>query len=345
MPKHFISGRGGLRSRSTNGEDLISTALNSTARRFRDGFPLGHVRPIQRGRIVAAAVETVEELGYARMTVAQIIGRARVSRKTFYEIFGDREACFLAAFDHAVAQASLISSGAFKSESCWQAGIRSGLAQLLRLMDEEPGLARLVVVHAPAAGGMVQSRRREVLDELASFIDRGRGGTKLDVQPRELVAEGVVGAVLAVLHRRLLAVESEPLTDLLGPLMSIIVLPYLGAEAARRELALQAPEVRLDTASSRLAASRDPLEGLAMRLTHRTVAVLMYIAAQPGASNREIAEGSGIIDPGQTSKLLSKLAGLGLTENLTAGRQSGGANAWRLTARGAELERATRPLA
>lgn len=300
---------------------------------------------VQRGRIVAATVETVEDLGYARMTVAQIIGRARVSRKTFYEIFTDREDCFLAAFDHAVAQASLISRGAFQGESCWQAGIRSALAQLLRFMDEEPGLARLLVVQAPAAGGRVQSRRREVLDELAAFIDRGRCSTNLDVEPPQLVAEGVVGAVFTVLHRRLLAAEREPLTDLLGPLMSIVVLPYLGAEAARRELGMRAPEVRLDTASSRLGNSRDPLEGLAMRLTHRTVVVLMYIAGHPGASNREIAEGSGIVDPGQTSKLLSKLAGLGLTENLTEGRQNGGANAWRLTPRGADLERATRPLA
>ena len=55
--------------------------------------------------MLAAAVEAVEEVGYARMTVAQVIGRARVSRKTFYDVFADREDCFLAAFDQAIAQA------------------------------------------------------------------------------------------------------------------------------------------------------------------------------------------------------------------------------------------------
>ena len=299
---------------------------------------------IQRGRIVAAAVDAVDELGYARMTVAQVIGRARVSRKTFYELFADREECFMAAFDHAVAQMSVVCTPAFESESCWQDAIRSALAQLLRFMDEEPALASVCVVHALAAGGRVQRRRRELLEKLAAVIDRGRSDESSDSQRAQLVAEGVVGAVMAVLHTRLTAADHEPLADLLRPLMSIIVLPYLGPRAARGELSRRAPAQCLDTASPRPAASRDPLEGLAMRLTHRTVVVLMYIAGHPGASNREIADGSGIVDPGQTSKLLGKLARLGLTENVTEARQSRAANAWRLTARGTDLERASRPL-
>jgi hypothetical protein len=69
----------------------------------------------------------------------------------------------------------------------------------------------------------------------------------------------------------------------------------------------------------------------------------MVIGERPGASNREIAESSGIIDQGQISKLLNRLAGLQLIENQGAGQPSGVANAWYLTVRGAELERATRP--
>lgn len=68
----------------------------------------------------------------------------------------------------------------------------------------------------------------------------------------------------------------------------------------------------------------------------------MAIAGHPGASNREIAEGSGIVDPGQISKLLNRLARLELVENLGGGRAKGVANAWQLTARGAQLERTTR---
>lgn len=80
-----------------------------------------------------------------------------------------------------------------------------------------------------------------------------------------------------------------------------------------------------------------------MRLTYRTVRVLMVISERPGASNREIAERSGISDQGQISKLLGRLARLELVENRGDGQEKGAANAWHLTARGQAVERATRP--
>ena len=124
--------------------------------------------------------------------------------------------------------------------------------------------------------------------------------------------------------------------------MSMIVLPYLGARAAGRELS-RPPLETPPTTRADADAAQDPLEGLNMRLTYRTVRVLMVIAEHPGASNREIAEGSGIVDQGQISKLLNRLARLKLVENLGEGQEKGAANAWHLTARGAQVERATRP--
>jgi DNA-binding MarR family transcriptional regulator len=83
-------------------------------------------------------------------------------------------------------------------------------------------------------------------------------------------------------------------------------------------------------------------EAAGVRGTYRTARVLSAIAANPGASNRAVAAGAGIVDEGQASKLLKRLAGLGLIENTTRHPKSGEANAWRLTARGVEVERALR---
>lgn len=80
-----------------------------------------------------------------------------------------------------------------------------------------------------------------------------------------------------------------------------------------------------------------------MRLTYRTVQVLIVIAAKPGASNREIADRSGISDQGQISKLLTRLQRLELVENRGEGQPKGAPNAWHLTERGARVEQATRP--
>jgi AcrR family transcriptional regulator len=293
--------------------------------------------------MLAAAVEAVEEVGYARMTVAQVISRAKVSRKTFYDVFVDREDCFLAAFDQAVIQAGALVREAYVQEPGWREGVRAGLARLLMFLDEEPGLARLCVVEALGAGARVLERRAQVLDELIRVVDLGRSVSSATREPPEVTAEGVVGAVFAVVHTRLLEGGKEPLTNLLGPLMSMIVLPYLGARAANRELTRPALRTRRRGRQAVRARSKDPLEGLDMRLTYRTVRVLTVIAEHPGASNREIAEGSDIADQGQISKLLTRLARLKLVENKGGGQERGASNAWHLTERGAQVERATRP--
>jgi AcrR family transcriptional regulator len=305
----------------------------------------GRVTEIQRSRMLAAALSAVEEVGYSRMTVAQVISRAKVSRKTFYDVFADREDCFLAALEQSVTQAGRHVKEAYARESGWRESVRAGLGELLVFFDEEPALARLVLVEALGAGPRVLERRAEILDELAKLVDQGRFATSAGREPPEVVAEGVVGAVFAVLHTRALGEDGdERFACLLGSLMNIVVLPYLGARAASRELSRPGPE-RRRAPSSRAAQgqSRDPMAGLSMRLTYRTVRVLVVIGEHPGASNREIAERSGVSDQGQISKLLARLARLELVENTGDGQEKGGSNAWHLTPRGARVERATRP--
>jgi AcrR family transcriptional regulator/DNA-binding MarR family transcriptional regulator len=308
------------------------------------GLPRGQVTEIQRSRMLAAALEAVEEVGYARMTVAQVIGRAKVSRKTFYDVFADREDCFLAALEQSVSQVGKVLRDAYDGEAAWRDGVRAGLTELLVFLDEEPALARLCLVEALGAGPRVLERRAQLLEELAEIVDRGRFVTSAVREPPEVSAEGVVGAVFAVLHTRALERGSDRFSCLLGSLMNIVMLPYLGARAASRELSRPAPEVRRDrNATASRTQSRDPMAGLSMRLTYRTVRVLVVIGEHPGASNREIAERSGVTDQGQISKLLARLARLDLVENTGDGQEKGGANAWTLTPRGARVERATRP--
>jgi AcrR family transcriptional regulator/DNA-binding MarR family transcriptional regulator len=303
--------------------------------------PRGNVNEIQRARLLGATVEAVAELGYARLTVVQVIARARVSRKTFYDLFLDRDDCFLAAFEQGVSRASALAGEAYGNERAWRDAVRAALARLLALIDEEEALARLCIVEALAAGERVLMRRAALVAEIAATIDRGRGQPGAS-QPPELISQAVVGAVFSVLHARLLdAREDEPFVTLLPALMSMIVLPYLGPRVSRAELGRGSVPSARNGGRRRQGSAADPLAGLDMRLTYRTVRVLKTIAAQPGASNREIALGSGISDQGQISKLLSRLARLGLVENRGRGQERGAANAWHLTSRGASVERAT----
>jgi AcrR family transcriptional regulator len=301
------------------------------------------VAEIQRQRILAAMCQVATERGAANVTVAHIVARAGISRRTFYELFEDREACLLAALDEAIVEASAVVRPAYAAERGWRERVRAGLGALLRFLDEEPGLGRLLVVEALGAGDRALERRARCVAALVGAIDEGRAEIRRGPQPPPMTAEGVVGAVFAIVHARVLRRDEAlravaPLTELCSPLMATIVLPYLGQSVAQRELRKPNP-LPLPTKSR---SPRDPLEGLDMRLTYRTVRVLMAIAAHPGASNRTAADGSGISDQGQISKLLARLQGLGLIANSCSGQPRGAPNEWILTPRGEEVEQAIR---
>jgi AcrR family transcriptional regulator/DNA-binding MarR family transcriptional regulator len=314
-------------------------AVMTTARNGRrSAGARERVSEIQRQRLLAAMADVVAERGVARVTVAHIVARSGVSRRTFYELFEDREACFLAAFDHAIAKAARTVTPAFEHGGRWREQVRAGLSAILLFVGEEPGLGSLLIVDALGAGPHALKRRARGLAILIAAVDEGRGESKASREIPPLTAEGIVGAVLSVVHARLLDRETEPLTGLLNPLMSMIVLPYLGATAAQQELTRPVPKPRRRPPRER----KDPLDGLDMRLTYRTVRVLMAIAASPGASNRQVADGAGINDQGQISKLLTRLSTLGLIHNHGDGATKGEPNAWNLTPRGETVEAAIR---
>jgi AcrR family transcriptional regulator len=302
----------------------------------RNGFGRERVVEIQRARILAAMTEVCIERGAGGVTVARLVERAGVSRRTFYEVFEDREECFLAAFDEGVARASGYVLDVYDPEAGWAERLRMALTALLEFLDVERGAGWLLVVGSLGAGTAALERRRRVLAQMITVVDEGRREAKAGQEPPPLTAEGVVGGVLSILHARLAGEDDRALVDLAGPLMGMIVLPYLGGAAARRELARPIPK--------RHAVGRrtngDPLRDLGLRLTYRTVCVLVSVAGRPGCSNREIGGLAGISDQGQVSKLLSRLERLGLIENAGLAPGKGAPNAWALTEKGAQVARA-----
>jgi AcrR family transcriptional regulator/DNA-binding MarR family transcriptional regulator len=316
-------------------------------RRSRQVAPPGRVLEIQRARLLAAMVEECRERGAASVSVAHVVGRAGVSRRTFYEIFGDREDCLLGAFEDALTHASRAVLPAYDLQAPWVERIRAALAALLAFLDAERGMGELLLVGSLGAGADVLDRRNQVLARAIAAVDEGRHASRGAAELPPLTAEGIVGGAVSVLHSRLLSSPARAvkrseeasegdssLLDLTSPLMSMIVLPYLGPAAARKEYTRPTPRLSRKPA----VVAPDPLRQLGMRLTYRTVRVLLAVAAQPGGSNRQVADESGIGDQGQISKLLARLHGLGLIENAGAPATRGAPNSWVLTDKGWEVQ-------
>jgi AcrR family transcriptional regulator len=182
--------------------------------------------------MLEATARAVSDLGYPRLTVAAILERAGVSRKTFYEHFSDKEECFLAAYD--VVSEGLVRSvsDAFNARGPWRDRVHDGLAEFLRVLAAEPDFARMCIVEVLAAGPAALQRRDSVMRTFTVFFDAGRAQAPPDRLLPKLISESVVGAIYELIYARVLRNRTHELPDLLPDLMYIALVPYLGPEAA-----------------------------------------------------------------------------------------------------------------
>jgi AcrR family transcriptional regulator len=199
-------------------------------------LPADLVKAVQRERLLAAMIATVTEIGYNTLTVQNVLTRAGISRPTFYEQFGDKEDCFLAAFDAAARRLNeRLEAAMANAGPGWRAQLRSGIAELLRYIAEEPEEARIVIVEARASSPAGLRRRDEVLDRFAACVD-ALVREDLDEAPSAIAAAGVVGGIESVLYARLQRGEIKQLDALLPSLMYFAVLAYADQETAGEEL-------------------------------------------------------------------------------------------------------------
>src|SRR4029077_4468513 len=98
------------------------------------------VKDVQRIWILSAMAKIACERGPESVTVREIVGRAGVSRRRFYELFENREDCFRAVFDEAITRAAERTEAAYEAEDAWEDRLRAGLLALLTFFDSEPEL-------------------------------------------------------------------------------------------------------------------------------------------------------------------------------------------------------------
>jgi AcrR family transcriptional regulator len=287
-------------------------------------------------------VDVAAERGFGAATITRVVARSGVSRRTFYEHFKDREACFLAAFEDSMGRLAVPVAAAYGAPGAWPERVRAALAALLGALTRERHAGRVAVLEALGAGPAVLERRRHALAKVAAALDED-GRAVARGSPPPLTAEGVLGGVLSLIHARMSEPDGAPPFDALGSLVAMVLLPYLGPAAARRELTRPSPSGE----GPPPARPSDPLRDLHMRLTYRTLRALLAVgelsdgatagrvSAHP--SNRAVADAAGIRDQGQVSKLLARLEQLGLVRNAVEERVKGEPNAWVLTERGEQV--------
>jgi AcrR family transcriptional regulator len=308
----------------------------------------------QRERILRAVVQVLAERGFAGATIGLVVTRARVSTRTFYELFDGLEQCLIAIMDRTLEQVVALAAQELAAEECWQDGVRSALAAVLTFFDRDPELARVCIVETLAGGPVVLAHRERTTAAFRSPVVQRIEKEVPQVSP--LTAEGVMSSVLGIMHAHIVEQKPGPFIELIGPLMGLAMAPYLSARSVQQEIergdelaqAIRKGDSRWSQPAQ--AANQDtepatapepiPFADLGDATARRLRECVIFLAEHPDSSNREVGMGIDLVHQSQVSKLLAYLFREGLATKRSEGK--GKRNAWRLTARGEEMARALR---
>jgi AcrR family transcriptional regulator len=189
------------------------------------------VEASQRTRLLEAVGRAVAERGYAAATIDDVVRRAGVSKKTFYDHFADKQDCFLAAYEAAGEQLLERVREAHATEADWLERTRAGIAAYLRWLAAEPALARVFLIEVAAAGPQALERRERLRDRYAELMLERRGAQVRPRLPIEIF-HAVVAAVDDVVVRHIREHGAEELPALEPVLLYLQVALLAGPEVA-----------------------------------------------------------------------------------------------------------------
>jgi AcrR family transcriptional regulator len=188
--------------------------------------------------MLAAMVQAVAEKGYARVAVTDVVERAGVSRKTFYEQFANKDDCFLAAYDATVDDLLATIDETLETYAPdWLAAHRAAVHAYLEALAASPEFARAFMIEVLGAGPEALSRRAAVQDRFAAQLGAVHRRARQDipeipeVPPHTFLA--AVGAVNELVTAHVLEHGAETLPELADAVLDVQLALLVGRQVAR----------------------------------------------------------------------------------------------------------------
>ena len=199
---------------------------------------------VERQRIREVAYELALERGWSQVNAAAVVERAELEPATFERLYSDVEECLLEVYEEAAAEMLSRLSDAVAAEPTWLEQMRAlGLAMIEFLIEDERR-ARFFLVETTSGGDRIRVARERDVNEICKMVDRGR--FELD-DPESVgpdTAMSVVGAIFLRVRAKVASGEFQSAYETVPEFMHILVLPYLGEEAAITELRRPPPSPR-----------------------------------------------------------------------------------------------------
>jgi len=204
-----------------------------TLPRGRHGLPRELVLENQRARLISSMIETVAARGYGETTVADVIAAARISRRTFYESFANREDCYRAAYEASLEYLRETVEAALAGAE-WPASVRDGLAALLEALAAHPDLAAFFLVSPPGVGDEVAARHHEAIRELVDALLAAAPSRREQKAAAAIRSDALAGGLTRLATTKVGAGRAAELPALLPDLVELFLRPFVGGEEAIR---------------------------------------------------------------------------------------------------------------
>jgi AcrR family transcriptional regulator len=198
--------------------------------RGRSALSAGEVAQMRRDRILAATARLVAAKGYERLTIADIVASAGVTRSFFYAQFGNKEEAFLAAQTVALQESIGAAAWGYFGQEEWADRIWAAGAAMLDYVARNPALAHLATVETHAAG--IEALRRQHQSRLAYTLFLEDGCRLAPEPPPQIYSEMIAWAVFAMIRRRVLDRRTAEIVELLPQAAYVVLAPFIGAVEA-----------------------------------------------------------------------------------------------------------------
>jgi AcrR family transcriptional regulator len=182
----------------------------------------------RRAELEAAALRGCAELGYANLTVQAVLDRTGASRSRFYREFDNLGACYASAYAKEI---ELLSERVLPGcVDGWENGLDHALGVVRKLVEDDPLLARALIVEVHVAGEPAIAKKREVWERLSHALDGARRETtKPRHSPPPLTAAFMLSAIESAMCQFLLNGAREDFGQTVSALRDLIVETYRGA--------------------------------------------------------------------------------------------------------------------
>ena len=148
-----------------------------------------------RTRVLEGMAHAVSRKGYAETTIADIVGEASVSRRTFYEHFDSKAECLIALYEAASRNALKVLRDAIDPAHEWQTQVERALRAYLDGMASNPVLVRTLFIEILHLGPEGLAARRRVNREIADFILQVVNGRGREQAITRDMAVAIVGGI------------------------------------------------------------------------------------------------------------------------------------------------------